>query len=149
VRQNGPYLHRNMAPQVEKTWTRLCESKHPHPRAPPSCKIEGAECPRSLGTSSLRVEDIVPTLLLLELLKCLLSLNRLAEQLGLGGHYFSHVGWRWRLLQLSTTTSTKTAWCVAGPLNYLQCGNFSLIRESPVPPRLSVISAENLELKDS
>jgi hypothetical protein len=36
--------------------------------------------------------DIVPTLLLLELLKFLLPLNKLAEQLGLDGHYFSQLG---------------------------------------------------------
>jgi hypothetical protein len=93
--------------------------------------------------------DIVPTPLLLELLKHLLPLNKLAEQLGLGGRYFSHVGRWWWLLRLSATTSTKTAWGVVGPLNHLQCANFSLIRESPIPPRLSFLSAEDLELKDS
>jgi hypothetical protein len=88
--------------------------------------------------------DIVPTpLLLLELLKCLLPLDKLTEQFSLGSHYFSHVGRWWRVLRLSATTSTKTAWGVAGPLNHLQCSNFSLIRESTIPPRLSVISAED------
>jgi hypothetical protein len=72
--------------------------------------------------------DIVPTPLLLELLKHLLPLNKLAEQLGLGSHYFSHVGWWWLLLRLSATTSTKTAWGVANPLNHLQGAKFSLIR---------------------
>jgi hypothetical protein len=69
--------------------------------------------------------DIVPTPLLLEFLKRLLPLNKLAEQLGLGGHYFSHVGRWWRLLRLFATTNTKTARGVAGPLNHLQCANFS------------------------
>jgi hypothetical protein len=93
--------------------------------------------------------DIVLTPLLLESLKCLLPLNKLTEQLGLCGYYFSHVGRWWRLLRLSDTTSTKTARGVADPLNHLQCANFSLFRESIIPPRLSVISAEDLELKDS
>jgi hypothetical protein len=83
--------------------------------------------------SSLRLVDIGPTPLLLELLKRLLPLNKLAEQLGLSGHYFSHVGRWWWLLRLSATTSTKTAWGIAGRLNHLQCANFSLIRESPIP----------------
>jgi hypothetical protein len=69
--------------------------------------------------------DIVPTPVLLELLKHMLPLNKLVEQLGLGGHYFSHVGRWWRLLQFSATTSTKTALGVAGPLNHMQCANFS------------------------
>jgi hypothetical protein len=50
ARQNGPYLHRNMTPQVEKTWTRLCESKRPRPRVPPSREIEGAKCLGNLGS---------------------------------------------------------------------------------------------------
>jgi hypothetical protein len=69
----------------------------------------------------------VPTPLTLELLKCLLPLNKLAEQLGLGSHYFSHIGQWWRLLRLSATTSTKTDGGVAGPLNHLQGANFSLV----------------------
>jgi hypothetical protein len=55
ARQSRPYLHQNMAPQVEKTWTRLCESKHPHLRAPSSRKTEGVECPRSLGSQQPEV----------------------------------------------------------------------------------------------
>jgi hypothetical protein len=98
--------------------------------------------------SSLRLVDIMPTPLLLEWLKRLLHLNKLVEQLSLGGPYFSHVGRWWRLLRLSTTTSTKTTRGVAGPLNHLQGANSSLIRESTIPPRLSVISSEDLELKD-
>jgi hypothetical protein len=70
---------------------------------------------------------IVPTMLLLELLKRLLPLNKLAEQLSLGSHYFSHVGRWWRLLRLSVATSTKSGRGVAGPLNHLQGANFSLI----------------------
>jgi hypothetical protein len=77
--------------------------------------------------SSLRLGDIVPTPLLLELLKYLLPLNKLMEQLGLGGHHFSNVGGWWRLLRLSATTSTKTTWDAAGPLNHLQGANFLLI----------------------
>jgi hypothetical protein len=93
--------------------------------------------------------DIIPTQLLQELLKCLLPLNKLAEKLGLGGHHFSHVGGWWRLLRLSATTSTKTTRVVAGLLNHLQSANFSLLWESIIPPRLSVISVEDLEFKDS
>jgi hypothetical protein len=99
--------------------------------------------------TSLRLVDIVPTLLLLELLKRLLPLNKLAEQLSVGGHYFNHVGLWWRLLRLSANTSTKTTQGAAGPLNHVQGANFSLIQESIIPPRLSVIIAEDLELKDS
>jgi hypothetical protein len=55
LRQNEPYLHWNMAPQVEKTWIPLCESKRPYPRALPSCETEGAECPRSLGSEQPEV----------------------------------------------------------------------------------------------
>jgi hypothetical protein len=75
----------------------------------------------------MRLVDIVPTPLPLELLKCLLSWNKLAEQLGLGGHHFSHVGGWQRLLWLSATTSSKTTRGAAGPLNHLQDANFSLI----------------------
>jgi hypothetical protein len=73
----------------------------------------------------MRLVDIVPTPLLLELLKRLLSLNKLVEKLGLGSHCFSHVGRWWGLLRLSATISTKTTWGVAGLLNHLQCANFS------------------------
>ena len=45
-----------MAPQVERSWTRLCESKRPHPKAHPSCGIEGAEFPRNPDTLQLEVD---------------------------------------------------------------------------------------------
>jgi hypothetical protein len=81
-----------MAPQVEKTWTQLCESKRPHPKLLRLVQQRGLSAQEVQVASSLRLVDIVPTPLLLELLKRLLPLNKLAEQLGLGGHYFSHVG---------------------------------------------------------
>ena len=55
ARQKEPYLHPNMAQQVDKTWTWLCESKHPCPKAPLSRWTEGAEFRRNLGNSQLEV----------------------------------------------------------------------------------------------
>ena len=45
-----------MEPQVEKSWTRLCESKRPHPRAHPSRGTEGAEFPRNPDTLQLEID---------------------------------------------------------------------------------------------
>ena len=44
-----------MAPQVKKTWTRLCGSKHLHPRAPPSRGTEGAAFSRNPDTQQFVV----------------------------------------------------------------------------------------------
>jgi hypothetical protein len=44
-----------MAPQVEKTWTRFCESKRPRPKVPPFCEMEGAKCLGNPGSQQLEV----------------------------------------------------------------------------------------------
>jgi len=45
-----------MEPQVERSWTRLCESKRPHLRAHPSCGTKEAEFPRNPDTLQLEID---------------------------------------------------------------------------------------------
>jgi len=90
-----------MAPEVVQTWTRLCESKHPHPVVLLSCGTEEAELQEILITSSLRLMGMVST--------SLLPLDKLAKQLSLGGQDFRNTWWwGWRLLRSATTRIRET-----------------------------------------
>jgi hypothetical protein len=79
---------------------------------------------------NLQLVDFMPSSLMGQLLlKCLLPLDKLAEQFGLASHHFSHVGRWWRWWLMATTRITKTTRSAAGPLNHLQCANCSLARD--------------------
>ena len=69
-------------------------------------------------TRSLRLGNIVPILLLLELL----PLNNLTKQLSLGGKYFRQINWwRWRLLRSTIAWLPKVIRGTTSCSNHLKC----------------------------